>query len=100
MARHSAPRRPPSECPACGADVPPTARACPECGSDYQTGWKDDAHLHGPDLGLPDENFDYDDYVRREFGPEIKPAGIKPLWWITAILLLLAFFAFYAIRKF
>ncbi len=100
MARQSAHRRPPSECPACGADVPPTAHACPGCGSDYQTGWKDDADTSGPDLGLPDENFDYDDYVRREFSPEIKPAGIKPLWWITALLLLLAFVAFYVLGKF
>ena len=30
-------------CPHCGASVPPDATACPECGSDDQTGWSDKA---------------------------------------------------------
>ncbi|WP_156815625.1 zinc ribbon domain-containing protein [Pseudanabaena sp. PCC 6802] len=30
-------------CPICGADVPIKARACPECGSDEQTGWSEAA---------------------------------------------------------
>ena len=98
MARKPPPRRPPAECPVCGEDVPPKALACPGCGADYETGWKEDADATGPDLGLPDENFDYDEYVRREFGREIRPAGIKPLWWITAIVLVLAFVGFYACR--
>src|SRR5687767_13412138 len=37
-------------CPHCGADVPPGARACRECGSDERTGWSRD----GGDL-LPSE---------------------------------------------
>lgn len=97
-AKNHRPPPPPPECPVCGEDVPPQARACPGCGADHQTGWKDDPDTSHADLGLPDDQFDYDEYVRREFGPEIKPAGIKPLWWITALLLLLAFVAFYAFR--
>ena len=99
MARKSAPRRPPAECPVCGEDVPPSALACPGCGADHETGWKDDADATGADLGLPDEHFDYDDYVRREFGRELKPAGIKPLWWITAIVLVVALAGLYACRS-
>lgn len=41
-------------CPHCGADVPRTATACPECGSDDQTGWSDEAeyvHLLSYDEG-------------------------------------------------
>jgi hypothetical protein len=39
-------------CPHCGADVPFDAAACPECGSDEETGWSQDAKygdlsLHG-----------------------------------------------------
>lgn len=30
-------------CPNCGADVPLKARACPECGSDEETGWSEAA---------------------------------------------------------
>jgi hypothetical protein len=30
-------------CPHCGAQVPADASACPECGSDNETGWSNDA---------------------------------------------------------
>jgi hypothetical protein len=66
--------------------VPPGAKACPGCGADEQTGWSEEAG--GPDLGLPDENFDYDDYVKREFGkPSPVPEGIHWGWWIVAAAL-------------
>ncbi|MDB6021836.1 MAG: hypothetical protein JWQ04_1693, partial [Pedosphaera sp.] len=50
-------------CPNCGADLPPKAKACPECGSDDETGWSEAAAADG--LGLPDEKFNYDDFVAR-----------------------------------
>jgi hypothetical protein len=42
-------------------------------------------------LDLPDQDFDYDEYVKREFEPQPErlPRGIKPLWWIVAVLLVL-----------
>ncbi|MCI0745153.1 MAG: zinc ribbon domain-containing protein [Verrucomicrobia subdivision 3 bacterium] len=88
------PRRkpPPEYCPNCGADVPPNALACPECGSDHETGWSDEAT--GQRIGLPDDNFDYDEFVKEEFGeekPQLRPRGIAPLWWFVAILLLIGF---------
>jgi hypothetical protein len=58
-------------CPHCGADVPARARACPECGSDESTGWAEDADKWGADIPTgyaADEEFDYDDFIRREFG--------------------------------
>jgi ribosomal protein L40E len=80
----------PEICPNCGAEVPPKARACPECGSCEETGWKEDADQGG--LGLPDEDFDYNDYVEREFGPErLKPRRLSWVWWVAALLLLAAF---------
>ncbi len=76
----------PEFCPNCGAAVPPGATACPECGSDEHTGWSERAAAE--DLGLPDEEFDYDDYVEREFGSgRPKPRGISWLWWGVALLL-------------
>jgi uncharacterized membrane protein YvbJ len=83
---------PPEICPQCGAEVPEKARCCPECGSDYETGWSEEAT--GQRLGLPDEEFDYDEFVKEEFGEEkreLRPRGIAPLWWIVAIGLVLAF---------
>ena len=85
----------PDICPNCGAVVPPKAKSCPECGSDEKTGWSDSANADH--LGIPDENFDYDKFVKEEFGPaSSKPRGVHWVWWLTAILLigLLLFFFF------
>ena len=79
---------PPETCPNCGADVPPGARACPECGADEKTGWSDSANADR--LGIPDEDFDYDKFVKEEFGPaKVKPTGIRWIWWVTALILVL-----------
>lgn len=78
----------PESCPNCGAPVPPNAKACPECGSDEQTGWSGAAATDA--LGLPDEEFDYDDYVNREFGKEGPvPRGIRWFWWVAGIALVI-----------
>jgi zinc-ribbon domain len=80
---------PPETCPNCGAEVPPGAKACPECGSDEQTGWSEGAHHDN--LNLPGENFDYNDFVKREFGGEpTVPRGIHWFWWLVAILVIAA----------
>jgi uncharacterized membrane protein YvbJ len=74
-------------CPNCGADLPRNARVCPECGSDEKTGWSEDAQREN--LGLPDENFNYDDFVKREFGGEKPvPRGMHWFWWIVGVLVL------------
>ena len=78
---------PPEVCPNCGAEVPPKAKSCPECGSDEQTGWSEKAHAEN--LGLPDEEFDYNEFVKEEFGTgRAKPHGIRWFWWVIALLLI------------
>jgi hypothetical protein len=80
---------PPEICPNCGAEVPPRAKACPQCGSDEKTGWSDQAQYGS--LDLPDEKFDYDEYVEREFGGKSpKPRGLNWFWWFVALLLVIA----------
>ncbi|HXR46873.1 MAG TPA: zinc ribbon domain-containing protein [Candidatus Limnocylindrales bacterium] len=75
----------PDICPNCGAEVPPGAKACPECGSDEKTGWSGKAHYDN--LDLPEENFDYEDFARREFGGKrMVPRGIHWFWWLVTIL--------------
>src|ERR1039457_3753653 len=65
----------PEICPNCAADVPRNAKSCPDCGSDEKIGWSDSAHADN--LGIPDEHFDYDKFVKEEFAPEpAKPRGI------------------------
>ena len=59
-------------CPHCGTLVPADALACPECGSDNETGWSDDATY--------DDLFLYDDEL---------PADSKPArwpWYLIAIV--------------
>ena len=76
----------PEVCPNCGAEVPSGATACPECGSDERTGWSEAARYD--DLGLPDELFDYDDFLKREFGGKnTVPRGMARFWWVVAVLL-------------
>jgi hypothetical protein len=79
----------PESCPHCGADVPRRATCCPECGADDKTGWSEEAEAGH--LGLPDGSFDYDAYVKREFGTnDPRPRGISWIWWVTAVLLVVA----------
>jgi len=78
---------PPEICPNCGAEVPPRAKACPACGSDENTGWSEEARTSG--LDLPDDRFDYGEFVQREFGGKApKPRGLSWFWWLVAVLLL------------
>lgn len=86
----------PELCPNCGAEVPAGARVCPECGSDEETGWSDAAYADR--LGLPDEQFDHDAFVREEFGAA-RPASRRPAWerWVLAGMALLIIL-YYVIR--
>ena len=74
----------PDLCPHCGAELPQNAKACPECGSDENTGWSERAQSDG--LGLPDEEFEYEDFVKREFGGQgTVPRGLHWFWWLVGI---------------
>lgn len=84
----------PEVCPVCGEEVPSGALACPQCGADHNSGWRQDAETYEA-LDLPDEDFNYDEFVRKEFGSSFKPAGIKTIWWITAIIIIVVSVALY-----
>jgi ribosomal protein L40E len=76
-----------TNCPHCGAELPKRAKSCRECGSDEQTGWSEAANIGA--LNLPDEEFNYDEFVKREFGSgkNLKPRGLSWIWWVVAVLL-------------
>lgn len=82
----------PEVCPVCGEEVPRGALACPECGADERSGWREDV-VDG--LDLPEEEFDYEEFVKKEFGREVKPEGTAWLWWAAAVAALLAFAAMF-----
>lgn len=77
---------PPEICPVCGEDVPRNALACPACGADHRSGWREEADsidaLGGVDFSdgedLPD------------FAAAPPRTAIKVIWWIAGVLLLLA----------
>jgi len=78
--------RPPEVCPNCGAGVPRDAKACPQCGSDEETGWSEQARYDS--LDLPDQEFDYDEFVKEEFGEKRAssvPRGLHWFWWVVAV---------------
>jgi hypothetical protein len=85
-------KRTPKVCPVCGEDVPPKALACPECGACHNSGWKEDADTYDG-LDLPDDEFDYDEYVKKEFGDDQGPAQGNAIWWVTALVILLILLA-------
>lgn len=90
---------PPEICPNCGAEVPQNAKACPECGSDETTGWSSEAEGQSGNVDLPEEEFDYDRFVEREFGGKKPvPEGIHWFWWVIAVMLLGLFVAFWLRR--
>jgi hypothetical protein len=79
--------KPPPECANCGAAIPRAARACPECGADERTGWRENSLYDG--LDLPDEAFAGDDPAapsRRKTG---RINGVSWYWWAAGALLLI-----------
>jgi hypothetical protein len=86
-------------CPGCDKEVAVGSRACPHCHpprkkrkpakTAAKPSWHQESTAEGLDLPLTDEDFDYDDFVAREFGG--KPhqrIGIQWYWWATALVLL------------
>jgi uncharacterized membrane protein YvbJ len=79
-------------CPNCGADLPPKANFCPQCGSDKSTGWSEETNSDG--LDLPDEDFDYGEFVRHEF--QGKQRRLHWIWLLAVVVLvLLLIFSFW-----
>ena len=48
------------------------------------------AHVYD-DLHMPNDEFDYDEFVQEEFGGgrKLKPRGVNAIWWVTGLVLLL-----------
>jgi hypothetical protein len=73
---------PPEECANCGAAIPRDARACPQCGADERTGWRETDIYDG--LDLPGEE--------PETGPRTRDRrvnGIAWYWWCAGLGLIL-----------
>jgi hypothetical protein len=83
---------PPATCANCGAPVPSAARACPECGADERTGWRESSVYDG--LDLPDEAFG------DEPSSPGRASGLRretKWYWLAAAALLLLLLVFGAL---
>jgi hypothetical protein len=79
-------------CPECGAEVYPNAFGCRACGARKENGrWMQSSTYDGVDL--PDDYFDYDEFIREEFGGENSGScsGMQLFWWVVAVITLVAF---------
>ena len=79
---------PPDECANCGAAIPRNARACPECGADERTGWRESSIYDG--LDLPEESWSDDDDNTLSARKASRSRGGLRWYWVLAALLVLA----------
>lgn len=90
--------RTPEVCPVCGEDVPRDVRACPECGADHNSGWREGGDDYDG-VDLPEHEFNYDDFVKQEFGSQGKPAGLNTIWWIVGIVVIIALVLYFCVTR-
>jgi hypothetical protein len=81
-------RKPTNICPHCGAAFPRGKLACPECGSDAETGWKTQSEIDYESVELP------------ETESASAHAGPIPRWlWLAAAIVLVIALAFFFILR-
>ena len=79
-------------CPFCDRDVR-VGKPCPGCAKKHKPAprpkkpWEQDASADG--LDLPDGEFDYDDFIAREFGKSPhRQLGVKWYWWLLGVVVI------------
>ena len=78
---------PPPECANCGASIPRNAKACPECGADERTGWREMSVYDDLDLPEPASSGE-ENAEKKPQTPRVN--GVPWYWWcVGAVLLLL-----------
>lgn len=83
----------PDECANCGATIPRGAKACPECGADERTGWRENDATRYDGLDLPESAFEDDEAPARAISrrpPTRRVNGIAWYWWVVGVALALA----------
>lgn len=80
-------------CPNCGSPLADEAVACPECGSCEETGWSERARYDSIGVDYDENEFDYDEFVEREFEGGRKGSRRQMVVAAIAIALIIAFLA-------
>lgn len=72
--------------------MPSKAKACPCCGADDRTGLHAGLDSYdAEDLPFDPAEFDYNEFMKREFGSSAQRVGLHWVWWVTGLLLVAAF---------
>ena len=82
--------KPPGQCPACGEWVRRGELACDCCGACERSGWRAESDVYDG-VDLPDEDFNYDDFIAKEFGEGSAKRSMKNVWWWVGVILAIAF---------
>ena len=89
-------------CPFCDHQVR-VGENCPGCAQKKRAprrvrkSWEQDHSADG--LDLPDEDFDYDEFVAREFGrAPHRRLGVKWYWWLLGVVAIAALLAAWVFR--
>jgi len=86
------------DCPHCGATFPASRLACPECGSDAETGWSEDGLTGYSATDIPD-TFDEDAYLDVVAdlpgggGRVSREAPRQRFWRIVGLIMVIGFIA-------
>jgi len=87
-------------CPNCGAEVPAGAKFCRQCGASDDSGWSDDDASWDDEVASgygPEEDFDYDEFVARDFPDQARPGSKQRVKrWAMAVLVTIVVAAFLA----
>ena len=76
-------------CPGCGDEVRVGSKGCPKC--NHLDPWEIEENESYDGIDLPDDEFNYDEFIKREFGGGIPKKGKALFWWIVAVIVLVAF---------
>ena len=85
------PKPPPPPCPDCGRPTANAGRFCKHCGWDADLVGSDDAHLDGVDIPQAMDDDAYADALADAGLPAPARRGRGLVWWVAAVLLLVAF---------
>jgi hypothetical protein len=73
----------PDECANCGAAIPRGAKACPECGADERTGWRDNDVYDGLDIQEAGFRDDAVEDAPRRNSRDVN--GVPWYWWCVGV---------------
>jgi hypothetical protein len=95
MAKKNETESAPTDCAQCGGDIPRRAKACPHCGADERTGWREASVYDGIEFPEDEEN---ERNAAEEAEASGKERGGLPWYWTAVALVCLILAVLYATR--